>query len=61
MIISLPIFYESKNWQAWVLVLLQCLEIVRFILTKPYYKKWRNVYRFILELLLLFFFIVVLA
>jgi hypothetical protein len=47
--------------QAWVLVLLQILEIVRFIMTKPYYKRWRNIYRFTLELLLLFFFVVVLA
>lgn len=37
------------------------MEIVRFVLTKPYYATWRNVYRFALEILLLGFFICVLV
>lgn len=48
MIVSLPIFYDSKHWQAAILILLQLLEITRFLVTKPYYTFWRNVYRFCL-------------
>lgn len=59
MIISLPLFYDSKNWQAGILVILQGLELTRFLLTKPYYATWRNVFRFCLELALLLFFMVV--
>lgn len=42
-----------------VLIILQLLEISRFIATKPYCARCRNIYRFVLELLLLFFFVAV--
>jgi hypothetical protein len=48
MIVSLPIFYESEHLQPAVLIILQLLEIVRFVATKPYFARWRNVYRFVL-------------
>lgn len=34
--------------------------MARFLATKPYYAKWRNIFRFTLELFLLFFFTCVL-
>jgi hypothetical protein len=48
MIISLPLFYDSPKWSAAILIFLQLLEIIRFVLTRPYYAQWRNVYRFCL-------------
>ena len=33
--------------------------MARFLLTKPYHARWRNVYRFCLELALLLFFIII--
>lgn len=59
MIVSLPIFYDIEHMQPAILIILQLLEIARFIATKPYFARWRNVYRFVLEILLLFFFITV--
>lgn len=59
MIVSLPIFYELKHFQPAVLIILQLMEIVRFLITKPYFALWRNVYRFVLEIFLLIFFICV--
>jgi hypothetical protein len=61
MIVSLPLFYELNHCQPAVLVMLQMLEMARFLATKPYYAKWRNIYRFTLELFLLFFFTCVLV
>ena len=60
MIISLPLFYHSTQAQAGVLILLQIAEVIRFCVIWPFYKKWRNIYRLILECSLLMFFICVL-
>lgn len=60
MIVSLPIFYHTTHAQAGVLILLQAAEIARFCLIRPFYKKWRNIYRLILECALEMFFISVL-
>ena len=61
MIVALPVFYDSKHWQVSVLTVIQLMEIVRFVATKPYAACWRNVYRFILEMFLLLFFVVIMA
>ena len=37
------------------------MEIGRFLATKPYHALWRNVYRFVLEMFLLLFFITIFA
>jgi len=60
MIISLPIFYHTTHAQAAVLILLQALEIVRFVVIWPFNQKWRNIYRLVLECALEMFFICVL-
>lgn len=56
MIVSLPIFYDLKHFQPMILMLLQIMEIIRFLITKPYYAMWRNIYRLALELIMLAFF-----
>lgn len=56
MVISLPIFYGTIHAQAFVLIFLQILEILRFIFTWPYYRRWRNIVRLCLEVILLVFF-----
>lgn len=61
MIISLPIFYDVKYFQAAILILLQIMEISRLLATQPYYARWRNIYRLCLEIFLLLFFSVVMA
>lgn len=60
MVISLPLFYDTIHAQAGVLIFLQLMEILRFIFTWPYHKKWRNIFRLVLELVLLTFFVSVL-
>lgn len=60
MIISLPIFYHTVHAQAGVLIMLQAAEMIRFCVVWPYYKKWRNIYRLVLECALEMFFICVL-
>jgi hypothetical protein len=61
MMVALPLFYDTKHWQISILILLQLLEMGRFLATKPYQARWRNVYRFVLESTLLCFFITVFA
>lgn len=61
MMVALPVFYEAKHWQISVLILIQALEIARFVATKPYVALWRNVYRFVLELIIFAFFFCILA
>ena len=61
MIISLPLFYSSPQWEACILIVLQLLELIRFCITKPYYARWRNLFRFCLEMLALIMFVVVFA
>ena len=55
--VSLPMFYETPYAQVSVLIALQVMEIARFIATRPYAYLWRNIVRFLLELMLLLFFI----
>jgi len=45
MIISLPIFYHIQYAQAAILIFLQLMELFRFCKTKPYFARWRNIYR----------------
>lgn len=59
--ISLPIFYETKTAQIAILIIIQLTEIVRFSIVRPYYHKWRLIVRFILEIVLLAFFITVMV
>jgi hypothetical protein len=59
MIVSLPLFYHTIHAQVTVLCLLQLSEIVRFIVIWPFYKRWRNIFRLILECALQMFFICV--
>lgn len=61
MIIALPLFYESKHYQISILIILQLLEMGRFVATKPFQSLWRNVYRFVLELSLLLLFLTIFA
>lgn len=56
MMISLPIFYETKNAQISVLLILQFLELVRFIIVWPYKSKIRNILKIGLEFMLMMFF-----
>jgi hypothetical protein len=59
MIVSLPIFYHTVHAQAAVLCILQLSEIARFIVIWPFYKRWRNIFRLILECALEMFFLCV--
>jgi len=60
-IICLPIFYENKHCQAVILIVIQLMEIARLLATQPYFARWRNIYRLVLELILLVFFVTVLV
>ena len=54
--IALPIFYSAKNAQVTVLIIIQIMEIVRFLIIWPFHEKVRNYIRLALELCLLIFF-----
>ena len=54
---SIPIFYEYLILPVVVLIILQAIDITRFLLTIPYHKFWRNLLYFTLEVLLLIFFV----
>ena len=58
MILSLPIFYEYQKTQIGVLIALQVMETVRFCLTWPYISRKRNIYKLVLEIVLLLFFVI---
>lgn len=59
MIASVPLFYHKTHAQP-VLIILQIAEIIRFCYVRPFCSVWRNVYRLLLELVLLAFFFCVL-
>jgi hypothetical protein len=53
MMMALTTFYSEAFAQPLVLVAIQVCEIIRFCFTWPFCSKWRNVYRLVLELILL--------
>jgi len=57
MIFSLPLFYNYPQSQIGILIALQFLEVVRFCIVRPFATLSRNIIRFLLELVLLVFFI----
>lgn len=61
MMLTFPIFYYSGQAQIICLVVIQVGEVVRFCITWPFSKKWRNVYRLLLEIVLLLIFCTVFA
>jgi hypothetical protein len=56
MLSAAPLFYEHLLYPIFIITLLQGLDLIRFFLTIPYHKIWRNVLYFTLELLLFVFF-----
>jgi hypothetical protein len=48
MLISIPVFYESPLASILALMILQILDMIRFILTIPYQNKIRNINYFML-------------
>ena len=59
MMVSLPIFHEHIHAQILCLITLQILEIIRFCLTWPYCSIKRNIFKLVLEAILLTIFIAV--
>jgi hypothetical protein len=59
MMITLPLFYMTKNAQISVLMAIQFLEIIRFIVVWPFKSKVRNFIRLGLEIILMIFFITI--
>ena len=53
---ALPLFSEFTHGPISCLVVIQCLEIIRFSFTWPFFALWRNIYRLVLEVVLLLFF-----
>ena len=60
MLIALPIFYQVAYFQAAILMLIQLLEIIRFVKTNPFYSRWRTIFRFLLQLFIFLFFLIIL-
>lgn len=58
--LSFPLFYRFGFAQIIVLMVLQGFEILRFLITWPYNSKWRNIYRLVLESVLMTIFAMVL-
>ena len=44
-----------------MLILIQGLEMMRFLWTRPYHATWRNVYRFVLECFFILFLVLILT
>ena len=57
--ISLPLFYTTRNAQIGVLMVIQLFEIARFIVVWPFKSKIRNFIRLALEICLMAFFMTV--
>lgn len=53
MMMAFTCFFYESNAQPIVLSIIQIGEIVRFCLTWPFATKWRNIYRLVLEIVLL--------
>jgi hypothetical protein len=60
MMLAFPLFFYHGYAQIIVLMVVQFFEILRFLVTWPYNVKWRNVYRLVLELILLLIFCMIL-
>jgi hypothetical protein len=60
MMVALPIFYNTKNAQITTLIVIQSLEIIRFLIIWPFKTRFRNFFRLFLDLCLLTFFITIL-
>ncbi len=45
MMITLPIFYSTKYAQVSILIIIQTMEIVRFLIIWPFHQKARNYIR----------------
>lgn len=59
MMVSLPIFYSTRNAQIGVLMAIQLFEIIRFIVVWPFKSKVRNIIRLSLECCLMIFFMTI--
>jgi hypothetical protein len=57
MLICVPLFYDYPLTSILILMIIQILDVIRFILTVPYHKKIRNYVYFIIELSLMIYFI----
>lgn len=57
MLAAAPIFYDYLFYPVFIITFLQGMDIVRFLLTYPYHKIWRNILYFTLETLLFVFFV----
>ena len=53
---ALPLFTDFTHGAISCLVGIQFLEIIRFLLTWPFYALWRNIYRLVMEISLFVFF-----
>lgn len=56
MMLTFPLFYVSGNTALLLLMVIQVFEIIRFCLTWPYAKRWRNITRLCLDVTLLLVF-----
>lgn len=56
MLSAVPIFYDHLMYPVIIITFLQGMDLVRFLLTIPYHKMWRNVLYFTLEVILFVFF-----
>jgi hypothetical protein len=57
MLSAIPIFYDQGTIPVLILTILQGMDLIRFLLTIPYHKSWRNVFYFFIESLLFIFFV----
>ena len=53
---ALPLFSDFTHGGISCLVVIQFLEIIRFLLTWPFFSLWRNIYRLVMEISLFLFF-----
>lgn len=56
MMLTFPLFYSNGKIALIILFIIQLGEIIRFCLTWPFAKRWRNICKLILEFILLFIF-----
>lgn len=60
MLIAVIMFYDYPIVEIGLLISLQILEMIRFILTRPYHSKLRNIIYFFLDIIILILFIMIL-
>lgn len=61
MMLTFPLFYVNGSAALGILMAIQAFEIIRFCVTWPFAKKWRNITRLCLDITLLLIFGTVLA